>query len=103
MCSLPPLFLSVAKALTRDLIEAKRDVSFKDIKVSGSFHLSLYFFDDFIIFCDRTRKNVENINHVLYLHYKATRMMVNVDKSSTSFIGVSDEDKTLYIDNIPYK
>eukprot|EP01018_Ginkgo_biloba_P039380 Gb_12932 [translate_table: standard] len=81
-CPLSPLlFLIVAKGLSRALIEAKRNKSFKGVRVGDSYFLShLLFVDDIIIFCDGSRRDLDKFRGILDLYCSATGMLLELDE-----------------------
>jgi len=85
-CPLSPLlFLLVAEGLSRAIAEAKRNGSFKGIRISPSLSIThLLFVDDVLIFCTGSRRDAESLKDILNLFSKATGMEFNFRKSTIS-------------------
>lgn len=64
---------------SRVLTNARKNGSFKGVKIGGSFYLShLLFVDNILIFHDGSRRDVKKLKEILELYCVATRMLVNV-------------------------
>jgi hypothetical protein len=95
-CPLSPLlFLIVAEGLSRTL---------KGIKLGRSLYLiHLLFVDDIILFCDGSGRNVLKLKEILDLYCTASRMKVNLNKSSISFFEVNEDEVRYFIQLFPFQ
>jgi hypothetical protein len=88
-CPLSPLlFLLIVKGLSRLLKEASENGSFKGICIGLACNIThLLFMDDIMIFCEGSRRIVKKFKNILDLFYKATSMIINLDKSTIVHVG----------------
>jgi hypothetical protein len=63
----------------------------------------LIFIDDILIFCDRTKRNLEKLQAILELFCKLVDMLVNEGKSTISSEGMEDEDVSFINKIFPFK
>jgi hypothetical protein len=62
------------------------------IKLGTSFYLNhLLFVDDVLLFCDGSRREVNKPKEILDLYVIASRMEINMHKSSISCNGMEDD------------
>eukprot|EP01018_Ginkgo_biloba_P034237 Gb_24170 [translate_table: standard] len=100
----PLLFLIGVEGFNRAPLEAKRSGAIKGIKVGSSLCLThLLFVDDILLFCDGSRRDALKLREVLDLYCSATGMLVNIGKSTVSFMGISEDDIRSYTQLFPFK
>ena len=88
------LFLIVVEELNRVVLEARRQVVIKGLKLGKSLFLThLFFVEDVLLFCDGSRRDASKLKEILDLYCTATGMRVNLQTSSISFNGVKDDQK----------
>jgi hypothetical protein len=79
------------RVYSRDFLEVKSNGDFKGIKMGRTIYLShMLFVNGILIFSDCSIRDAHKLREILDLYCLATRMMVNVEKSAVSFMGVSE-------------
>ena len=83
-CPLSPfIFLLVAEALSRIIHKSKEDGAIKGIKVSTTEEVThTLFVDDVLLFGEGSISNLEAFLALIDKYRRATRMVVNVEKSN---------------------
>jgi len=104
-CPLSPLlFLLVAEGLSRFIIAAKRDGSFRGIPISQALYIThLLFVDDILLFCDGSRQSIDTLAAGFRLLHVAAGMLVNIGKSTISSSNLSEEDVRRISESLPYR
>jgi hypothetical protein len=98
------LFLIVVEGLSRSIKEATKTGNIKGINVGTSYYVThLLFIDDILIFCEGTRRMVENLREIINLFCEATSMKLNIDKSTISYWGLLENEKALYSQVFPFQ
>jgi hypothetical protein len=59
--------------------------------------------DDILIFCEGTRRIVEKFKNILELFCKATGMIINLDKSTISMWGITEQEHGYFSQLFPYQ
>jgi hypothetical protein len=91
------LFQIIVEGLNRSLKEATKTRNLKGVNVDTSYYvIHLVFFHDFLIFFEGSRRMVENIREIITLFREAIGMKLNIDKSTISLYGISENEKYLY-------
>jgi hypothetical protein len=70
----------------------------KGIKISNN----ILFVNDLLLFYDGSRREAIKIRDLLYLYYATTSMLINVQKSSTSFLGLVEEEVRYFTQLFPF-
>ena len=84
-CPLSPfIFLLVAEGLSMLIKDAKRKGDLKGIRISKSFYIS------HLLFVDDIRENKKSLN----IYYKASGMLINMNKSVLPVNELADDVKT---------
>jgi hypothetical protein len=79
----PCLFLLIVEGLSRSPLEAKRERLLKGIRIGGDLFLTnLIFVDDILFFTSGPELEGRKLKEILLLFGKATRMKINVLKST---------------------
>ena len=79
----PFIFFLVAEALSRIILKAKPEGVIKGIKVSDTEEVThTLFIDDVLLFGEGSVCNLEALLALIDNYRKATKMVVNVDKSN---------------------
>jgi hypothetical protein len=93
----------VAEALSRYLVEAKRNGSYKGIPISQVLYIShLLFVDDVLIFSDGSKRDVDKLCKGLALFKRATGMIVNEYNLTISKCNLDDEEARYISTTLPY-
>jgi len=84
-------FLLVAEGLSISLYNAKLSTSLKGIRVGVPLYIThVLFVDDILLFIYGLRKDVEKLKLIINPFFWATSMLINIVKSSISFMNISD-------------
>jgi hypothetical protein len=94
-CLLSPiLFLLIVEGLSRLLKEAKGNGSIKWVLIGVSCNITHpLFVNDILILCKGTKRVIENSKGIMDLFNKATRTVINMEKSIMTLWGISKQEK----------
>ena len=85
MPSLPFYFSTIADALSIIINHAKREGSFKGIRINGSVELlHILFVDDVVMLGEGTWGDLKEVEKILDLYKKSTGMHINMENSILS-------------------
>jgi hypothetical protein len=99
----PLLFILVAEGLSRALRDVERQGILRGIQVAPNLFIThLLFVDDVLIFCIGSVKDAETLRGILELFSKATRMEINVGKSTLSINLLRAEELQAFNKFFPY-
>ena len=104
-CSLSPLlFILIIEGLSLLIIQAQSSGDISGIKISPSLYLThLLFVDDSILFGSGTLAEWQHYKNILDTFCYATRMEINVDKSSFLYNNIEDPVRQQIFNLMPYK
>jgi len=104
-CLLSPLlFLLVAEGLSRFILLAKADGSFRGIPISPVLYIThLFFVDEILLFCDGSRQDIDKLYEGLNLLQTVAGMLVNVEKSTISCSNLSEQETQRILFRLPYR
>jgi hypothetical protein len=102
-CPLSPfLFLIIAEALRKLIKEARNNDRLRGIMVSETKMVShLLFVDDVFYNVSRSLRNLALLKRILDLYCKATRMMIDMDKSCILLNNCTEVELNSYLNLIP--
>ena len=91
-CPLAPLlFLIVVEGLSRALLSAKECGDLHGIYFDNDISIShVLFIDDIVMVSDGSKKSLSTLYEVLHIFCKASRMLINDDKSSILRSGLDE-------------
>ena len=82
MPSIPFIFLLVDDALSRVILKEKREANIEGFRVRGEEEVThTLFVDDVLLFDVVTKENLKEFATLIEKYKKATRILVNIDKS----------------------
>ena len=89
--------------ISRAIKESKSQGSLKGVQISQHLSLThLLFMDDVLIFCIGTMRDLHTLNDILVLFSKSTGMEINFVKSTLTTHVLSEEEKLMLLNYIPF-
>lgn len=86
------------------ILEARRRGDIKGIKVVVNLSIShLLFIDDLLLFSDGSRRETHQLKKIIDLFLKATRMCINIKKSSLIVEGFTRAEIRMISKDIPFE
>jgi hypothetical protein len=83
----------MVEGLSRLIKEVEGNGSCKGVSIETSCNTThLLFIDDIPIFCKGTRRVIEKFKAIMDLFFKATRMLINMEKSIITLWGISKQE-----------
>ena len=98
------IFLLVVEGLSRFLDQEKGGGGFKGIPILNFLFVShLLFVDDILIFCDGSHIDIDKLCEGLDLLQVATRMVINVHKSTITFSNMWEVKVHYLVSKLPFQ
>jgi hypothetical protein len=73
------------------------------VNIGGNSHVTrLLFIDDILIFCESTRRIIENLKDLIDLFYIVTFMKMNLSKTTISLWGINEAVQIFIVQMFPY-
>jgi hypothetical protein len=100
----PLLFLQLVEGFSISILDAKICVIILGIGIGGWVHLSHFLFvDNVLLFSNGQDRKVRELLKILEIYDIAIGMELNVQKPTTYFSGLGDEDESRLVDLFPFK